>query len=215
MSSANAFANGANQNCGNVMTGRSTTRLHAPPGGRTSINIFGGHDDGAAAAPRTSANKFANGSNQNCGNVLTDRSTTRLHHAPGGGSSLGAGGATMAMLAGVAPAPAQVQAAPVAPVAAAPAAVAPAPVVTTTQAAPAPLAETTAAATNTAPVAGSAPTKPAPAAAATSANIGGGGTTSANKFANGANQNCGNFITDRPTSRVLAPPGGGSNITFG
>ncbi len=29
-------------------------------------------------------------------------------------------------------------------------------------------------------------------------------TTSANRFANGANQNCGNFITDRPTSRVLA-----------
>ena len=26
--SANAFASGSNQNCGNVMTGRSTTRLH-------------------------------------------------------------------------------------------------------------------------------------------------------------------------------------------
>lgn len=28
-------------------------------------------------------------------------------------------------------------------------------------------------------------------------------------------QNVGNFITDRPTSRVLAPPGGGSQIMFG
>ena len=28
-------------------------------------------------------------------------------------------------------------------------------------------------------------------------------------------QNVGNFITDRPTSRVLAPPGGRSQITFG
>ena len=37
MSSANAFANGANQNCGNVITDRSSTRLHAPPGGHSSI----------------------------------------------------------------------------------------------------------------------------------------------------------------------------------
>lgn len=35
--------------------------------------------------------------------------------------------------------------------------------------------------------------------------------TSANAFASGTNQNCGNFITDRPTSRVLAPPGGKSS----
>ena len=85
--SSNHFANGSNQNCGNVITDRSTTRLHAPPGGRTSINIFGGGDD-AGATSHTSANKFANGSNQNCGNVITDRSTTRLHHAPGGGSNI-------------------------------------------------------------------------------------------------------------------------------
>ena len=35
--------------------------------------------------------------------------------------------------------------------------------------------------------------------------------TSANRYANGANQNCGNVMTDRPTSRVLKPPGGGSS----
>lgn len=45
--SANAYANGQNQNCGNVMTGRSTTRLHAPPGGHSSI-VF---DDGAPSPP--------------------------------------------------------------------------------------------------------------------------------------------------------------------
>ena len=38
--------------------------------------------------------------------------------------------------------------------------------------------------------------------------------TSANVFANGNNQNCGNFITDRSTTRVRAPPGGHSSITF-
>ena len=35
--------------------------------------------------------------------------------------------------------------------------------------------------------------------------------TSANVFANGTSQNCGNFLSDRPTSRVLAPPGGKSS----
>jgi protein SPIRAL1 and related proteins len=38
---------------------------------------------------------------------------------------------------------------------------------------------------------------------------------SANVFASGANQNCGNFITDRPTSRVLSAPGGRSSIVLG
>eukprot|EP00927_Polykrikos_kofoidii_P043891 TRINITY_DN37986_c0_g1_i1.p1 TRINITY_DN37986_c0_g1~~TRINITY_DN37986_c0_g1_i1.p1 ORF type:complete len:344 (+),score=34.94 TRINITY_DN37986_c0_g1_i1:78-1034(+) len=43
---------------------------------------------------------------------------------------------------------------------------------------------------------------------------GGAARGSANAYANGANQNCGNVITDRPTSRVLQPPGGGSSIKF-
>lgn len=36
-----------------------------------------------------------------------------------------------------------------------------------------------------------------------------------NRFANGANQNSGNFITDTPTTKVIAPPGGSSSIRFG
>jgi SPIRAL1-like protein len=38
---------------------------------------------------------------------------------------------------------------------------------------------------------------------------------SSNSFANGDSQNVGNVLTDRPTSRVLQPPGGRSSITFG
>lgn len=36
-----------------------------------------------------------------------------------------------------------------------------------------------------------------------------------NAYANGANQNAGNFLTDRPTSKVLAPPGGRTSIMLG
>mmetsp|Transcript_27762 Transcript_27762/g.33770 ORF Transcript_27762/g.33770 Transcript_27762/m.33770 type:complete len:140 (+) Transcript_27762:134-553(+) len=38
---------------------------------------------------------------------------------------------------------------------------------------------------------------------------------SGNAFANGNNQNCGNVITDRPSSRVLNPPGGKTSIQLG
>lgn len=38
---------------------------------------------------------------------------------------------------------------------------------------------------------------------------------SSNAYANGANQNCGNGITDRRTTKVLEPPGGRSQISFG
>lgn len=36
-----------------------------------------------------------------------------------------------------------------------------------------------------------------------------------NSYANGSNQNCGNFITDRKTTKVLQAPGGRSQISFG
>lgn len=84
--SSNRFASGTNQNQGNCITGRSTTRLHQAPGGTSSIDL----SDGTLPAPRApgSANRFASGSNQNQGNWMTDRSTTRLHQAPGGNSSI-------------------------------------------------------------------------------------------------------------------------------
>ena len=37
--SANSFAQGTNQNCGNQMTGKSTTRRLAPPGGFSSFSL--------------------------------------------------------------------------------------------------------------------------------------------------------------------------------
>jgi SPIRAL1-like protein len=37
--SSNSYANGANQNSGNFITDRSSTRIHAPPGGRSSFSL--------------------------------------------------------------------------------------------------------------------------------------------------------------------------------
>eukprot|EP00438_Fugacium_kawagutii_P036032 Skav221502 [mRNA] locus=scaffold2743:106504:116434:- [translate_table: standard] len=45
--SSNAFACGVSQNCGNVLTERPTTLLHAPPGGHSTICLR--HDEPAAA----------------------------------------------------------------------------------------------------------------------------------------------------------------------
>mmetsp|Transcript_15349 Transcript_15349/g.22648 ORF Transcript_15349/g.22648 Transcript_15349/m.22648 type:complete len:140 (+) Transcript_15349:119-538(+) len=38
---------------------------------------------------------------------------------------------------------------------------------------------------------------------------------SSNRFANGSNMNSGNVMTDRSSTRVVAPPGGASQIFFG
>merc|ERR1719160_1309597 len=113
--SSNRFATGSNQNCGNVLSERSSTGLHAPPGGKSSICLGGnvqepskprGSSNGYAevsnsdmsqgpSSPETtkprggvSSNAFSQGSNQNCGNFITDRPTTHVHAAPGGNSSI-------------------------------------------------------------------------------------------------------------------------------
>lgn len=41
------------------------------------------------------------------------------------------------------------------------------------------------------------------------------GPVSSNRYASGGNQNCGNVLTDKPSSRVLAPPGGKSSFSLG
>ncbi|KAJ4831848.1 hypothetical protein Tsubulata_017514 [Turnera subulata] len=41
-----------------------------------------------AGVPVSSANNYFRADGQNCGNFLTDRRTTKVHAAPGGGSSL-------------------------------------------------------------------------------------------------------------------------------
>jgi SPIRAL1-like protein len=65
----------------------------------------------------------------------------------------------------------------------------------------------------------SAPTKTAPAASAAApaaniSNIGDNGVNG-NNYGRPGGQNVGNFMTNRNSSRVLAPPGGASTITFG
>merc|ERR1719443_431332 len=105
--SSNRFACGSNQNQGNVITDRSTTRLHQAPGGNSSIDLS---DNGLGSASKVpplpgTANRFANGSNQNQGNWMTDRSTTRLHQAPGGNSSISLSDNSFVPAVGVAASP--------------------------------------------------------------------------------------------------------------
>ena len=171
-------------NVNNFISDRSSTRLHAPPGGTSQAGslIFGGGD--AAPVEAISSNKYASGSNQNCGNVMTGRSSTRLHAPPGGKSQAGSlifggdGGDRFAGHRGNSKGAQRQQQSSI-----------------SFGSAP---QEQTSAAMNNQHQQASAPAKKS-------------GAISANAFASGTNQNCGNFITDRPTSRVLAPPGGRSS----
>jgi hypothetical protein len=114
------------------------------PGG-TSTLVLGGdsNDPFDTHCERVSSNKFANASSQNSGNVITDRSSTRLRQAPGGTSTI--------ILGGDSNDPFDTHCHRV----------------------------------------------------------------SSNSFANSSNQNCGNVLTERPSTRLHQAPGGNSSIQFG
>ena len=76
---------------------KSSTRLHAPPGGKTSINLFGGEAP-PATAPRPPAQTAAPAKSSVAAGQrvvqqtehmgMCDKSSTRLHAPPGGKSSI-------------------------------------------------------------------------------------------------------------------------------
>ena len=76
---------------------RSSTRLHAPPGGKQSLNIFGGDEEMPAKVQRVVAPAQAADTGMAAGGRIqvntehtgiSDRSSTRLHAPPGGKQSL-------------------------------------------------------------------------------------------------------------------------------
>jgi SPIRAL1-like protein len=228
-----------------------------------------------------SSNAFASNNSQNSGNVITDRSTTRVRHAPGGGSSFSFGWtedepAPVRQQQEVAPAPFDRQ--PPTPdrvallearLASMGASTAPAPVRAPVFEEAAPRAEPV----FVQPAAAAAPVyqEPEPVYEAPAVAVGnpatqddmkrmtqqelrivlrerklnpGGGKADlieryfdavkagacapmlmntksvssakvVNNYARPDGQNTGNFMTDRNSSRVLAPPGGRSNFSFG
>lgn len=186
--SSNRYATGSDQNCGNVISERSSTRLHAPPGGQSSLCIGAGGMTGPEEPNRVSSNRFANGSNQNSGNILSERSSTGLHAPPGGKSSI-----CLGMDASDAPVSSNRFA------------------TGSNQNCGNVISERSSTGLHAPPggkssicIGSDLPETVKP------RNAG-----SANKFANGSNQNSGNFMTDRPTTGVLAPPGGKSSICLG
>ncbi|CAN0582058.1 unnamed protein product, partial [Ectocarpus sp. 12 AP-2014] len=175
--SSNAYASGVNQNAGNFLTDKPITRIHAPPGGASSIS-FGDQHTGPTAAAAAAAAGVTTKTQHQQGLVL---GTPTQPTTPESAESTEEGPAPIPMME-LPPAPPAVEEE----VAEQEAAVVPPP-------APEEAAEAEEAAA------------PSSATAAVSSNA----------YASGSNQNSGNFMTGRPTTRVRAPPGGASSITFG
>jgi protein SPIRAL1 and related proteins len=161
------------QNSGNFITDRSTTRLHAPPGGASSFSI--GHMGGGSTSTV---------------DPLTGKQSPKARSGPDPYTGRGT-----SSLASYVAAPASYSPAP---------APAPAPAPTLASAPAQYQAPGQQQQTFGARVQGSSNDYQRSSAGNSYGGINGNGS-----------QNTGNFLSDRPTSRVLAPPGGGSSITFG
>ncbi|CAN0303194.1 unnamed protein product, partial [Ectocarpus fasciculatus] len=175
--SSNAYASGVNQNAGNFLTDKPITRIHAPPGGASSIS-FGDQHTGPAAAAAAAGVTTKTQDQQ--GLVLgTPTQPTTPESAESKSTEDG-------------PAPIPMMELPPAP--------------------PAVEEEEEVAGEEAAVVP---PPAPEEAAAEEAAAAPSSASVSSNAYASGSNQNSGNFMTGRPTTRVRAPPGGASSITFG
>ncbi|CAM9581168.1 unnamed protein product [Discosporangium mesarthrocarpum] len=156
--SSNAFASGVNQNSGNFLTGKPITRIHAPPGGVSTISFGGDEPETPAPTPAPAPAPVED---------TTQPATPESAEEPPVSTEVVSGidleSSSSAVPSDAPPAP---------------------PAENATEVAVAP---------------------PAPPASAVSANA----------YASGTNQNSGNFMTGRPTTRVRAPPGGASTLTFG
>lgn len=174
---------GANQNLGNHISSKPSTRLHAPPGGASSISLGWGDAPAPAPAHRSVARHEPEAAPASYGapaHSSRHAMTTSLSGSGAAASMYGApapfSGATSASAYGTS----------------------------------ASAYGTSASAYGAAPVASSGPTgygAPKPSGEVH--------RVSSNAYASGANQNCGNVLTDRPTTLVAAPPGGRSSIVLG
>lgn len=153
----------------------------------------------------TRNNNYARPEGQNTSNFITDKPSSRVLAAPGGGSSICFGDDSSAAAKPAAGAAAGNKSS-------SPAGKVPSPA---PKASSSPAKIAAAAGGN----AGSSPGKIAiaPASAATASNVESAGPTgyAKNNYVRPDGQNVGNFISGRNSSRVLAPPGGGSSIKFG
>ncbi|OLP89096.1 hypothetical protein AK812_SmicGene29463 [Symbiodinium microadriaticum] len=195
---SNSYANGANQNCGNVISDIPSTRVAAPPGGKSSICL--GWDDRPVARA--------------AGRPMEEASRVQAHRPPAGeavrrdhrsvpedqaygtrpresSNSYASGNSqnTGNVLTGVP--------------------------TTRVMRPPGGASEMSLAwDTSTRPPAG-ARRGPAGSGQDASEAFGQRVRVSSNSYANGADQNCGNVLSDTPTTRVLRPPGGGSSLNLG
>mmetsp|Transcript_65747 Transcript_65747/g.122593 ORF Transcript_65747/g.122593 Transcript_65747/m.122593 type:complete len:218 (+) Transcript_65747:73-726(+) len=217
MVSANVFACGSNQNCGNVITDRPTTRIHHAPGGASSISFSDGFPLGAVSDNQRSR-KGAQDSElrqsvETVASLLHQPKTSKPELAPEAEELadkldvdddclLGVSkaellgyqkGLTTTDVHAVASSVAQEEVNTAVP-----------------EAEVATVVEKVT--LTTAPK--SMPVTAAPEAKTTVVNDVWDGRSS-NSFANGANQNCGNVLTDRPTTRIRQAPGGNSSLVLG
>jgi hypothetical protein len=210
----------------------NVARAAAASSRRTGIGYNDAADAFGARGDQVSSNSYASGANQNSGNVITDRSSTRVAQQPGGNSSFSLGwsapdNAAPRQQTGRRQIPQQQQQQ-----AFVYGQQAPPPQQQPYQPVTAPYGQSSGY--------GQSPQQPQYGGggygqqqqqqqqqhhAGGAPSINGGGFAfgsnpdrergSSNAFANGASQNTGNFISDRSSTRIHAPPGGRSSLTIG